>query len=63
MSNLFDVIMSIFFLLLLIAVIVLPLSCLNNFWENDAVEHGYAEYYLNENYVRNWRWIDERPNE
>lgn len=25
--------------------------------ENDAVKQGHAEYYLDENHQRQWRWL------
>jgi hypothetical protein len=25
-------------------------------WRNDMVKRGFAEYYLDENNVRQWRW-------
>ena len=25
-------------------------------WQDKAVAHGAAEYYLDENYSRQWRW-------
>lgn len=27
-------------------------------WKNDAVKHDKAEYYLDQNHERQWRWKD-----
>jgi len=32
----------------------------NNYWRSEAVRHHAAEYYLDANHVRQWRWIDEK---
>ena len=26
------------------------------FWHNEAVKSGHAEYYLDENFNKQWRW-------
>lgn len=33
----------------------------HKFMKDRAVEHGAAEYYLDENHERQFRWLDERP--
>lgn len=29
-------------------------------WERTAVNHGHAEYYLDEHYERQWRWKETK---
>jgi len=49
----------IIFVLLALVFVVGFLSCdlTSNSWRNKAVEVGAAEYYLDENNSRQWRWI------
>jgi len=33
-------------------------SEMNRIWKDESVEKGYAIYYLDENHVKEWRWLD-----
>lgn len=33
----------------------------NSNWRQEAVKHHGAEYYLDQNHERQWRWLDEKP--
>lgn len=37
------------------AALVADNSC-DRYWKKEAMEAGYAEYYLDENNERQWRW-------
>lgn len=28
-----------------------------DYWKDDAIKHGKAEYYLDEKHERQWRWL------
>lgn len=31
---------------------------IDEYWQDQIVKHGAAEYYLDQNYHRQWRWKD-----
>ena len=53
----------IFAVILLISIPVILATAViggvNDGWRNDAVAHGAAVYYLDENHERQWKWKDE----
>lgn len=51
-------------LLALVAVIAGTVSgvIVDGFWKTDAVECGHAEYFLDNDHSRQWRWLPV-PNE
>lgn len=32
-------------------------GCTADQWRNEAAKQGHAEYYLDENHQRQWRWL------
>ncbi len=34
-----------------------------SFWRSESVKHHAAEYYLDANHDRQFRWLDEKPKE
>ncbi len=37
---------------------ILSSGFLEEAWENDAVKRGFAEYYIDRNFSKQWRWIE-----